>query len=509
VYPSGAIYAGDRISLAAAVKADPGGGKLQARLDSQTGEPLGESDFSFNSDSGKWEARLAWVWDASGKEGWHTLYVSLSGGKEEAGSAPFRYPVRILPADKRPAARRESAWQHSDGVCCDYYYLSGTEAERDINEVTALAEEIYVSIQSKMETVETAQAAPANDGSETKRTLVFLPRILGQGGLVIQEGYLTYADRNYTSTDFSVLLEHELNHLVTIARYESSPRAPLLLQEGWAVYLTGGHYQRGESLALRAAALLALGQYTPLSELADSFHAAQHEAAYIEAGAFVEYLAGRYGRAETQAMLFDPAQGKSPAGELDAMLQEHFGCTLSACEAAWLAGLRAAAADPETVRDVEFTMALFDRVREYQQAYTPGDSMADLFLPDPERARAERITADFLSPPMRVEPITIELIFLAARAAADRGEWAAARAMLDAAGTVLAAKTRRAPDPIRASATAARFRALVEAILRNGREPLQIDLTGDTALVVARNPDTLAKEDQRWNFNHGSWARNG
>jgi hypothetical protein len=108
-----------------------------------------------------------------------------------------------------------------------------------------------------------------------------------------------------------------------------------------------------------------------------------------------------------------------------------------------------------------------------------------------------------------VGPIAIELIFLAARSAADRGEWAAARAMLDAAGTVLAAKTRRAPDPIRASATAARFRALVEAILRNGREPLQIDLTGDTALVVARNPDTLAKEDQRWNFNHGSWARNG
>ena len=157
------------------------------------------------------------------------------------------------------------------------------------------------------------------------------------------------------------------------------------------------------------------------------FHAAQHEAAYIEAGAFVEYLAGVYGRAETQAMLLDPEAGESPAGMLDAMLRKHFGCALSACEAAWLAGLRAAAPDLETARDVEFTMALFDRIREYQQAYAPEDSMNGLFLPDPERARSERITADFLSPPAGAEPITIELIFLAARRAADRGEWEAAR----------------------------------------------------------------------------------
>ena len=75
VFPAGAIYAGEWISVAAAVSADPGGGKLQARLDRQTGEPLGESDFSFNRNSGMWETRLVWVWDSSSGEGWHTLYV--------------------------------------------------------------------------------------------------------------------------------------------------------------------------------------------------------------------------------------------------------------------------------------------------------------------------------------------------------------------------------------------------------------------------------------------------
>ena len=121
----------------------------------------------------------------------------------------------------------------------------------------------------------------------------------------------------------------------------------------------------------------------------------------------------------------------------------------------------------------------------------------------------EQITADLPFPPEEADTIAIELMFLAARRAADIGEWEAAQGMLEAAGEVLAAKARRAPDPIGASETAGRYRALVEAVMRRGGEPLRIDLSGDAALVETRDPENLLKEEQRWAFIHGSWARSG
>jgi hypothetical protein len=505
VYPSGAVYAGDWISVAAATNSDPRGRNLQMRLDRTDGAPLAESPFYQNDNTLNWNSQLAWVWNSSGGDGWHTLYITV-GGDADAASEPIRYPVRVLPAEKRPAERRDAAWRQAEGTCCDLFYLSGTEAQRDIPELQPLTEEIFTAIESKME------GAPKTAGrmdTRTKLTLVFLPRVYGQGGLAMQEGYISYADRNYTGTDFRVVLEHEMIHLMTIARYGSGLRAPLFFQEGWAVHLTGGHYRVPESLMERAAALLALGKFTPLSELADSFTTAQHEAAYIEAGAFVEYLAGRYGRERVAAMLFDPAGSDSPAGAMDAMLRAHFECTLAACEADWLAMLRSAAPDPGTMRDVGFTMGMFDLIREYQQAYAAGVSILDLFLPDIPRARAEQITADYLPPPESADATALELMFLAARDAADRGEWALARGLLAAIDEVLNAKARRAPDPAGGNTLAERYRDLAAAVLREGGGPLWADIKGEEALVLSRDPATLEKEEQRWNFIHGNWARSG
>ncbi|MGB7538739.1 MAG: hypothetical protein WBM17_09385 [Anaerolineales bacterium] len=511
VYPSETAYAGDWISVAAATQADPRGRKLQVRLDRTDGAPLAESPFFQNGNSLDWNARLTWVWDSSGGEGWHTLYVTLAGDAALGAPSPIRYPVRVLPAKERPALRQAAVWRQAKGTCCDYFYLSGTEAERDITELQAEAERIFESINPKME-----DRVPARGGTTTrvapadsKLNLVFLPRVYGQGGLAMQEGYISYADRNYTGTDFRVVLEHEMIHLLTIARYGDGPRAPLFFQEGWAVYLTGGHYRVPESLTEKAAALLALGKLAPLAEIADTFSTAQHEAAYIEAGAFVEYLAGRYGRERVTAMLFDPAGGESPAGAMDAMLRTHFGCMLAACEADWLAALRSKTPDPDTVRDVEFTMGMFDLIREYQREYAAGVSIYDLFLPDPARARAEQITADYSPPPASVDATALELMFLAARDAADRGEWARTRGLLAAIGEVLDAKARRAPDPAGESALAGRYRDLAAAVLREGGEPLWADLNGEEASVLSRDPATLEKEEQHWNFVHGSWARGG
>jgi hypothetical protein len=505
VYPSETAYTGDRISVAASTDADPGGRKLRVRLDRPDGEPISESPFYRNNNSTNWIAQLAWVWNSSGGDGWHTLYITLSLDAD-AESEPVRYPVRVLPADKQPAERRNAAWRQAEGACCDVFYLSGTEAQRDIPELQPLTEEIFTAIESKME------GAPETAGrmdARTKLALVFLPRVYGQGGLAMQEGYISYADRNYTGTDFPVVLEHEMVHLMTIARYGSGPRAPLFLQEGWAVYLTGGHYRVGEPLQDRAAALMTLGKFIPLADLANTFSGAQHEAAYIEAGAFVEYLAGRFGRGRMTEMMLHPAGGNSGAGVMDAMLRTGFGRTLAECEADWLGRLRSAAPGAETVRDVEFTVEMFELIREYQQAYESGVSIYDLFLPDPVRARAEQITADYLSPPETADTAALELMFLAAHDAAGRGEWAPARELLAAIGRMVEAKARRAPDPVAGNSLAARYRDLAAAVLDAGREPLRADLAGDGALVLSRNPATLEKETQLWIFVRGSWERSG
>ncbi len=500
VFPSGAAYAGDRVGLYLSGDADPSGRQFLVRLDSPAGSPLAKADSFRNGYSGEWTVMLPWMWNTSGQAGWHTLFVYLAedpAAAEGAGTPSFQYPVQILPEALRPELRRNAKWQRAESGCCEYFFLSGTESERDIETLIAQTESIYEKLNGRM------------GGTSPKLSLLFLPRMYGQGGLAILEGILSYIDRNPTGADFSVVLEHEMAHLIAIARYGEGFRAPLLLQEGWAVYLTGGHYRSPEALQDRAAALLRLGKYTPLADLANSFYATQHEAAYIEAGAFVEYLAGRFGQERALEMFFDPVAANSPAASLDRMMGKHFQQTLDGCEEDWLEQLQTLAPDPGTEHDVEFTLAMLDTIRRYQRLFTPGSSMSDLWLPDPTRARSEQISADYLPSPATTVSITLEVMFLAARQSASEGRWARAWELLEAAERVLDAKQRRVPDPISVAAAAEEYRILVNVILRTGNEPLRIDMQGDQTVAETRDPKNLQKEVQHWHMIHGSWSRDG
>jgi len=495
IFPFGAVFSGDRLGLDVRTEFDPGGRALQVRLDKPGSLPIAEADFFLDGNEGDWEARLPWVWDTSGQAGWHTLFVNLavpSAAANGVGSIPRQYPLRIL-----PAARRSAGWRQATSACCDYYYLSGTESERDIAGLIAQTEQIYENLNARM------------GGASPKLAIVFLPRLYGQGGLVLQEGILSYMDRNITGTDFLVVLEHEMTHLFSAVFFQTDARPPLILQEGWAVYLTGGHYHSPEPLQERAAALIQTGNFAPLPDLADSFYSAQHEAAYIEAGAFVEFLAGRFGHERVLAMYRDPIRADSPGAALDSMLRRHFHLTLAECEAAWLESLRLLAPDPDQVRDVEFTLQMFDMLRSYQQLYDPGGFMFDLWLPDTSRARADRISADYLPSPAATESITLEILFQAARKAAGEGEWSRSREMLEAIGRILEAKQRRVPDPIAVSPLAEKYRRLVTAILRCGFEPLSIAFRGERAVAEIREPTSLEKEVQDWDNGNGGWVRAG
>ncbi len=490
LFPNGPIYDGDWLGVELQSASDPGNIRLQVRLDSPAVSPLVEGGLLRGGMGDLWLTQWPWVWNSAGETGWHTLFIGSSGGELAA-----QFPLQILPAALRPALRRDAAWREAASACCDYYYLAGTEGERDLSQLMDLAEAAYGRITARM------------PGNASKLTIVFLPRLIGQGGLADGEGVVSYLDRNATGTDFAVVLTHEMVHLVAGEQFPPNRYPPAMLNEGWAVYITGGHYHTPEPLEDRAAVVAQSGAYIPLPTLADSFYLAQHETAYIEAGAFVEFLIDRFGWDRVYAMFRDPVAVQPPSAALDSMLRSHLQTSLAECELEWLETLRNLTPDSEQVQDVDFTVDFFNDLRKYQDLYTPGDNVSDLWVPDLPTARARGMTADYLASPETAELIALETMFRAAQRDAGVQDWSGARQILDAIEQVLAARQRRAPDPASAVPLADRYRRLTSAVLRGGFEPLDISLEDGRAEVSARPLGGLQKGEQIWQRTGGTWSR--
>jgi hypothetical protein len=498
VFPDGAIYDGDWLGVQARTELAPGNTRLQVRLDSPGGSALVEGSVSRSPLGVFWLAQWPWIWNSTGSPGWHTLYVAPAGaaGNDSFTGVPTQqFPLRILPAAWRPALRKNAGWKEAESNCCSYYYLSGTESERDLPELIQLAEQSYLVITTKM------------TGSSPKLAVVFLPRLYGQGGLSDGEGVLSYQDRNTTGTEFSVVLTHEMVHSVADTVFPPGRYPPTMLNEGWAVYITGGHYRTPEPLEDRAAVVSSSGLYVPLARLADSFYQAQHETAYIEAGAFVEFLVDRFGWDRVYAMFRDPKNNQPPSAALDSMLRANFQTSLADCESEWLAALRSRAPDSHQVRDVKFSIAFFDALRRYQELYTPGNNVSAMWVPDLPSARKRGMTADYFPSPESAEAIALETMFNAAQRLAGARDWSGAWAIQDAIEKVLDARQRRAPDPAFASPLANDYRRLVSAVLRGGSEPLEILLENGRAEVTVRPLNGLEKGAQTWRQTGGTWSR--
>jgi hypothetical protein len=496
VFPGDPVYSGDWLGLQAVADSSPASPRLQIHLDSTGGSPLAEGSLPRSGLGDFWLAQWPWIWNSTGQAGWHTLYVNSSNGSGEGAMLPGReYPVQILPAGLQPALHRDARWKEAEGTCCNYFYLTGTETERDLAGLMESTEQAYQAI--------TMRLLP----SRTKLSVVFLPRLYGQGGLTDSEGILSYLDRNATGTDFPVVLTHEMVHLVAGSNFPPGRYPPAFLSEGWAVYITGGHYRTPEPLEDRAAAVYQSGSYVPLASLLDSFYSAQHETAYIEAGAFVEFLVGRFGWERVYALFRDPSGIQPPSAGFDSILRTHLQTSLEGCESEWLADLQARVPDPDQVRSVEFAVAFFDDLRRYQNLYTPGSNVSEMWIPDPATARERGSTADYLPSPESDQAIALETMFRAAQRQAGALDWKGSRETLDAIERVLDAKQRRAPDPAYASPLADEYRRLVRAILRGGFEPLDISLEGGRAEAVVRTLGGLEKGAQIWARTGGTWSR--
>ncbi len=466
-HPGPQLYSGDRVSLTIdAANADPAWSDAYVRVYSAGAPPalLGTERFASFGIGGRAQATFWWLWDTAGLVGPQTLTVTVESA---AGGPPLdalTVTAELRPAEQRPMPEPLAQWAQAESDCCLFHYLTGTAAARDIDQIRVEADRAF-------ERVETVLGVRRPE----RVTFTLLSRLLGHGGFASAEISVTYIDRNPAGLDLPTLFAHEGTHIVD--RQIAAAR-PTLITEGLAVYVAGGHY-KPEDLDRRAAALLRLDRYLPLTPLAKDFYRSQHEIGYLEAGALVKYLVDQYGWPRFRGMLasFEPAA--NDAEMLDAGLLAHYGKSLTALEEEWLTHLRRFPAESAQTDDLRLTIRLFDLLRRYQQAHDPEAYFLTAWLPDGPAARERGVVADFVRGPRAAENIALEAMLVAAQQALVAGDYAAAETLLQSVDAVLAAGLRF-DDPL-----AARYWQTVTQLAAQGYEVQTLDFTPAGPRVTA------------------------
>jgi len=415
-HPDGALYVGDRVSFEIIPPDDFAipGQRVKVSVVAPLAQELGEGEFGRRGIARRAQATLTWAWNTAGLDaGDYVLeFTILPQG------AVWRQVIELLPAAARPY--RGAVWKEAQRDCCVVHYISGTEAERDLDSLLA-------SLEAE------SQAVSAQFGArlENPISVTLAPRVLGHGGFAGEGITISYLDRLYTSGNMSMIFHHELVHIFD-AQLGGELR-PTMLVEGLAVYLSGGHF-KPEPLVERAAALLSaqpgceicgLGWYIPLPELADDFYNMQHEIGYLEAGALIEMLVERYGW--NGFMTFyrnipdDPSGSQTAA--LDTALQAHFGLTLAELDEQFQSRLAEEKLSPDEVQDVRLTVEFYDAMRDYQKRFDPAAYFQVAWLPDETQMRAQGITADYLRRPQQAENIILENLLTAAGEALQANDY--------------------------------------------------------------------------------------
>ena len=381
-HPDGPLYVGDQVSFEvlagnAAVGSDS---TVEVKLDGKT---LGDANYGSYGLGGREEAALWWVWDTRDlKAGSYTLtFVS------HPDNSTWTESYTLYPASRVPLPEPGAHWVSFTTSCCILHYITGTDAERDIATLgrEADAESAAVAIQM---------------GAHLDKPLdlVFMPRLIGQGGFTWGAVYATYSDNNIIGNDMPILFHHEFVHYYDAA--VGGGYRPVMLEEGLAVYLSGGHF-KPEPLAPRAAALLDLGWYIPLTTVADDFYNQQHDIAYLEGATVVKYLVDTYGwQAFTDFFRSMPQpDGRKDSEIIDYALRQHFDISFADLETAYLASLRTQKPTDAERTDLQLTVEFFDAVRRYQQTLDPSAYYLTAWLPDATVMVRRGIVADLLRGP--------------------------------------------------------------------------------------------------------------
>ncbi|MGH2592141.1 MAG: hypothetical protein ACRDGG_01365 [Anaerolineae bacterium] len=468
IHPDGGLYSGDTLSFE--IEARNGGSTDLSRVPVVVdwGSDRAEGEIDTIPRGGSGTADLVWVWHTASLVGTQTVTITLDpeNGIGDPDSSNNIAVVQIDLAADRPGNEIGAEWQTATSDCCAFHFIRGTAAARDIDAIGRVADDAIAYAEDRL-----------GVQREDRLEVYLIGRVLGHGGFASEQIAISYLDRNYAGGGLLEVFRHEGTHLLD--RGIAGGERPVLLVEGFATYITGGHFKL-EPLPERAAALLQIDGYLPLRDLANHFYPSQHETGYLEAGAFIDYLVERDGYA-TFIELYDGMRrkpGESDADVIDREMKAVYDVGLDDMEAEWLAHLRTLDAGDQ-VRDVANTIAFYDTVRRYQRALDPSAYFLEVWMPDIQQAESRGLAADYLRHPRAPENIAIETMLVAADAAFVARDFDRVEALLASVNTVLDA------DATFSDPTAARYLAVVRATLASGHEPQRITLDGDRAEVLA------------------------
>ena len=382
-HPDGLLYVGDQVSFE--ILAPPGYESVtHHNIDvSFEGKSIGKSGFAPYGIGGRTEAVLWWAWDTRPlKPGTYTLTFTSSPEENT-----WNESISLLPADQVPPPAPQAHWAETTTVCCNIYYITGTDAARDISTLGKEADEQSADVAGKMQS-----------SLKGKIPLVFMPRILGNGGFTSDAVYVSYLDNNYLANDTSIILHHEFVHFYD--NQIGGTYLPPIFEEGLAVYLSGGHY-KPEPIAPQAAALFNLGWYIPLQKLADDFYNQEHEIGYLEAAGLVKYLVDTYGWTKFNEFYRTiPQPGNQKISTvINASARNNLGISFADMEAGYQKYLQAQAVPPAEKEDLQLTVQFFDTGRRYQMSFDRSAYFLTAWLPDGTQMRQRGITADLLRHP--------------------------------------------------------------------------------------------------------------
>ena len=419
-HPDGRLYVGDQVSFEVMMPSGfkPEGHEVQVSLGDKE---LGRAGFGPYGVAGRTEATLWWAWDTRDLQpGPETLTFTLL-----PDDLTWQETVTLQPQSGVPPPEPGAHWAVLTSDCCILNYITGTAAERDIASLAQVADEEAADLSARMD-----------ESLSEKIPLVFMPRVLGNGGFAGNAIYVSYLDNDYLGNATAQVLHHEFVHWFdTLA---GGDLRPTIFQEGLAVYLSGGHF-KPEPLIPRAAALLELHWYIPLRTLADEFYPQQHEIGYLEAAALVGYMVEAYGWKAFDAFYRDihAAPDGRDSQAIDTALQAHFGITFTELEGSYLELLKGQTAPADVRDDLRSSVQFYDTVCRYQQALDPSAYFMTAWLPDYMMMIQRGIVADFLRHPGGMDNRLIEAMLVNADHSLRAGEYDQAERTLKGVNVLL------------------------------------------------------------------------
>ncbi len=415
IHPDGVLYVGDQVSFEVRGPASVETSDHQVAV-SFSGEELGSANFAPFGVGGRSEAIFWWIWDTRGlKPGSYSMTFT-----SQPDDIRWTETVSLHPASQIPPAEQQAHWSENVTTCCDIFYIVGTEAARDIQNLDRIADEQSASVAGQLHTI-----------MYDKIQLIFMPRVLGQGGFTNTGVYISYLDRNYIdNNDLDIVLHHEFVHVYD--NFLGGTYRLAIFEEGLAVYLTGGHF-KPEPIGPRAAALLDLGLYIPLQTLADDFYNQQHEIGYIEAAGLVKFLVETYGwDAFNRFYRSIPGpQGSDSREAIDTSLRKNLGISFNDMETDYRNFLKSQPVTEAERQDLQMTIQYFDTVRRYQQDFDPSAYFLTTWLPDGAAMRQRGIVADLLRHPTGWENRYLETQLVQAWTELAKSDYASAGRRLD------------------------------------------------------------------------------